>query len=149
MRVISDGRTLTALSWAAAFLVSAFLEGETVVTVVRVGLFGTRPPLTVFQTVLHVLIALLALALWPLFRGRLERITLVIAAAASSSTALYGIGLRSAGLSAFRLLSHLCVYALITAVAGLNGAAIARTSVYRSTKQKKGPGFPEPTQGTS
>ena|SRR5215469_7071510 len=111
-------KALTRLAWVAVFLLSGFLGGDTVVTMTRVGLFGLRPPLSIFHTVLRILIVVLALALLYVFQGRLERITLLIAAAAASSTALYGIGLRSAGLSAFRLLSHLAGYALIMAVAG-------------------------------
>lgn len=84
----------------------------------RVGLFGLRPPLSVFHTFLRILIAVVALALLYVFRCLLERIALLTAAAAASSTALYGIGLRSAGLSAFRFLSHLAAYALVMVVAG-------------------------------
>jgi len=48
----------------------------------------------------------------------LERVTLLMGAAAAGSSALYGLGLRSAALSAFRLLSHLAAYALAMIVAG-------------------------------
>jgi len=118
MRDNNTRKQLTALAWTAVFLVSGFLGGDTVATMMRVGLFGLRPPLPVFHTVLRVLIAVLALALLYVFKGLLERIALVMAAAAASSTALYGIGLRSPGLSAFRLLSHLAAYALVMFVAG-------------------------------
>lgn len=109
---------LTALVWAAVFLVSGFLEAGTIGTVQRIGLFGTRRPLPLVQTIIHVLIAIAALVLSCVFRAALERVTLLIAAAAAGSTALYGFGLRSSGLSAFRLLSHLAVYALLMFVAG-------------------------------
>src|SRR5215469_2623074 len=111
---------LTALVWAVFFLVSGFLGAGTVATMTRVGLFGLRPPLSLLQTVLRIVIVVVALALLSVLRSRLERIALLIAAAAASSTALYGVGLRSAGLSAFRLLSHLAAYALIMVVAGRN-----------------------------
>lgn len=112
------GKRLTVLAWVSVFLVSGFLVADTIVTMTRVGLFGLRPPLPVFQTVIRILLVVIALALLYVFQGRLERVTLLIAAAAASSTALYGIGLRSAGLSAFRLLSHLAAYVLIMFVAG-------------------------------
>ena len=54
----------------------------------RVGLFGLRPPLSVFHTFLRILIAVVALALLYVFRCLLERIALLTAAAAASSTAL-------------------------------------------------------------
>jgi hypothetical protein len=50
-----------------------------------------------------------------------ERIALLTAAVAASSTALYVIGLRSAELSAFRLLSHLAAYALVMFCCGSEG----------------------------
>jgi hypothetical protein len=110
---------LNALVWVVFFLVSGFLGADTVATMTRVGLFGLRPPLSLLQTVLRIVIVVVALALLSVLRSRLERIALLIGAAASS-TALYGVGLRSAGLSAFRLLSHLAAYALIMVVAGRN-----------------------------
>jgi hypothetical protein len=91
MRDDDTRKRLIALAWVAAFLVSGFLGGDSVVTMTRVGLFGQRPPLPVFHTVLRILIVVVALALLYVFQGRLERIALLVAAAAASSTALYGI----------------------------------------------------------
>jgi len=65
-------KRLIALAWVAAFLVSGFLGGDSVVTMTRVGLFGQRPPLLVFHTVLRILIVVVALALLYVFQGRLE-----------------------------------------------------------------------------
>ena len=108
----------TASAWVAVFLVAGLLAGGTIFTMTRVGLFGPRPPLSVFHTAIRILIAVIALALLSVFQDHLERIALLMAAAAASSTALYGLGMRSAGLSAFRLLSHLAAYTLIMFVAG-------------------------------
>jgi len=105
-----------AVGWAAAFLISSYLEYGTIVKIRSVGLTGPRAPVPPLQTALHVLMALAALALMLVFRSRLERIMLVTAAAASASTALYGFGGRSDMLSGFRLLSHLAAYALIMVV---------------------------------
>ena len=119
---------LAALAWAAVFLITGFLEGETLGTIDHVGLFGTRPPLPPAQTALRILIAAGALGLLFVFRSALERVTLLAAAAAASSTALYGLGYRAAGLSAFRLLSHVAAYGLIMVAASLRFAAAGRAS---------------------
>jgi len=118
MRDNNTRKRLTTLAWTTVFLVAGFLGGDTVATIMPVGLFGLRPPLSLVHTVLRILIVILALALLYVFNGLLERIALVMAAAAASSSALYGIGLRSAGLSAFRLLSHLAAFTLVMFVAG-------------------------------
>jgi len=115
---------LIALGWLAVFLASAFLTGETVATMHRFGLTGERPPLPAVQTILRILIVVAALALVPVFRGVLERCTLLMGAAAAGSSALFGFGLRSAGLSAFRLLSHLAAFALAMLVAGWRVAPV-------------------------
>jgi hypothetical protein len=117
---------LTALAWAAVFSVSGFLSGETIATIVRDGLVGTRPPLSLFHAVLRILIVIVALMLIFVFHSILERIVLLAAAAAAGSSALYGFGLRSAGLSAFRLLSHLAAFALLMLLAGRSFAAARR-----------------------
>jgi hypothetical protein len=104
---------LTRPAWVAVILVAGFLGWDTIMTMQRVGLVGERPPVPVFQAAVRILIAIVAVALWFVFRGILERIALLTAAAAASSTALYGFGFRSPGLSAFRLLSHLAAYALV------------------------------------
>ena len=41
---------LTPLAWVVVFLVSGFLECDQVATMLRVGLFGVRPPLSVVHT---------------------------------------------------------------------------------------------------
>ena len=140
---MSDNKTrmrLIALAWAAVFLVSGFLGGDTVVTMTRVGLFGPRPPLSVFHTALRILIVVVALVLLYVFQDRLERIALLIAVAAASSTALYGIGLRSALLSAFRLVSHLAAYALIMSIAGRRAAITLRQHLCRDANTLGGKG---------
>jgi hypothetical protein len=108
----------TPLAWIVVFLVSGLLECDQVATIQRVGLFGVRPPLSVAHTVLRVLIVIASIALLYVFHSALQRIALLTATAAAGSSALYGFGLRSAGLSAFRLLSHLLAYALVMLVAG-------------------------------
>lgn len=109
---------LAITAWVAIFLACGFLAGETVATIRRVGLTGARPPLPAVHTALRVLIMVVALALVFVFRRTFERVALIAAAAAAASTALYGFGLRSAGLSAFRLLSHVAAYVLLMLVAG-------------------------------
>jgi hypothetical protein len=106
-----------AVGWAAIFIACGYLGFGTVGTLRRVGLFGARPPLSMLNAVWHIVIAIRAVALLFVFRGALERVALLIAASASSSTALYGFGLRSSTLSGFRLLSHFAAYALIMIVA--------------------------------
>jgi hypothetical protein len=108
---------LTALAGVSVFLLGGFLEADTVATMRRVGLFGARPPLSLTHTAIRILIVIVALALLYVFRRVLDRIALLIAAAAAGSSALYGFGLRSAALSAFRVLSHFAAYALVMFVA--------------------------------
>jgi len=117
---------LAALAWVAVFLIAGVLASETIETIRTVGLFGTRPPLPVVQLVLRILIIATALGLLSVFRSVLDRITLLVVAAAAGSTALYGLGYRSAGLSAFRLLSHLAAYALAMVVASRKVASARR-----------------------
>jgi len=117
---------LTALAWAAVFLISGFLARETIETMRHVGLFGTRTPLPVAQTVVRILMIAVALGLLCVFRSALDRVALLVVAAAAGSTALYGFGYRSAGLSAFRLLSHLAAYALVMVIASWKVAAKRR-----------------------
>jgi hypothetical protein len=117
---------LTALAWVAVFLISGFLANETIETMRHVGLFGTRPPLPVAQTVLRILIIAVALGSCAFFQSALDRMTLLVVAGAAGSTAIYGLGYRSAGLSAFRLLSHLAAYALVMVVASRKVAAARR-----------------------
>ena len=130
---------LALLAWAAAFTVSGFLVIDTVATLQRIGLVGARPPLPVAQTALRIVIVVVALALSYVRRDILERITLLMAAAAAGSTALHGFGLRSAGLSAFRLLSHLAAYALVMCVAGRRAAVALRQPKLEHTLQDAKP----------
>jgi hypothetical protein len=109
---------LPALFWVLVFAAAALLTIDTATTIVNVGLIGDRSPLSVSQTGLRIALMVSALGLMFVRRNRLERITLLSGAAAAGSSAIYGFGLRSAGLSAFRLLSHLILYALATLVAG-------------------------------
>ena len=78
------------------------------------------------QAILRILIGAVLLLLLRVFESALARTSLLIAAAAAGSTALYGFGFRSAGLSAFRLLSHLAAYALFTYVAAAKLAVSRR-----------------------
>lgn len=119
-------RRFIALAWVAVFLISGSLAGETIETLRRVGLFGTRPSLPMTQTVLRILILAVALGLLRFSRSVLDLLTLLVVAAAAGSTALYGLGYRSSVLSAFRLLSHLAAYVLVMVVASRKVAATRR-----------------------
>ena len=105
------------LAWFVVMVVAALLVVETVAEILRVGLTGTRPPLSAFQTSLRIVLGVGAIALLGWRRHVLERATLLVGAAAACSSALYGFGMRSLALSAFRLLSHLVTYVLAMAVA--------------------------------
>jgi hypothetical protein len=109
---------LTLLAWVAVLIASGVLAVDTALAIQRIGLTGTRPELSVLQTGLRIAIVVGALGLLSVCRNSLERITLLMGAAAAGSSALYGLGLRSPALSAFRLLSHLAAYALAMIVAG-------------------------------
>jgi TRAP-type C4-dicarboxylate transport system permease small subunit len=102
---------LSLVGWAAILIASAWLAVGTVAQMLSVGLFGQRPPLTSFDTGLRIVIVAGAVTLCCVRRDALERVTLIAGAAAAGSSALYGFGMRSPGLSAFRLLSHLVAYA--------------------------------------
>jgi len=115
----------SAFAWVAVFLISGFLASETIASMRRFGLFGARPPIPVTQTVLRIVIIAVALGLLYFFRSVLDRMMLLVVAAAAGSTALYGLGYRSASLSAFRFLSHLAAYALLMVVAS-RWVAVAR-----------------------
>jgi hypothetical protein len=108
---------VTRLAWAAVLGAAAFLAIDTVAAIARIGLAGARPPLPPLQTALRIAVVVGAFGLLAVVRGGLERITLLVGAAAAGSSALYGFGLRSPALSSFRLLSHLAVYVLAMAVA--------------------------------
>jgi len=123
---------LVGVGWFLVLSVAAVLTAQTAMYIALNGLVAVRPPLSTFQTGLRVFLALGALI--PLFirRDVLERVTLIIGAAAASSTALYGLGVRSSFLSAFRLLSHLAVYLLAVVVAWrLVSAAFRQLTIQR------------------
>lgn len=105
------------LAWGAVLIASGYLALDTALAIQRIGLTGTRPELSVLQAGLRIAIVVGALGLLSVCRNSLERVTLLMGAAAAGSSALYGFGLRSAALSAFRLLSHLAAYALAMIVA--------------------------------
>jgi hypothetical protein len=109
---------LTLLAWVAVLIVSGFLAVDTALAIQRIGLTGTRPELSVLQTGLRIAIVVGALGLLSVCRNSLQRITLLMGAAAAGSSALYGLGLSSPALSAFRLLAHLAAYGLAMIVAG-------------------------------
>ena len=87
-------------------------------TILQVGLIGERPPLSVLQTGLRIVIVLSAVGVVFVRRNLFERITLLTGAAAAGSSAVYGFGLRLPSLSAFRLLSHLVMYGMVAILAG-------------------------------
>ena len=109
---------LIRLGWVAVLVASGVLAVDAALAIWRIGLTGTRPELSVLQTGLRIAIVVGALGLLSICRTNLERVTLLTGAAAAGSSALYGLGLRSPALSAFRLLSHLAAYALAMIVAG-------------------------------
>jgi hypothetical protein len=114
----SAGNRLALLAWVAVFGAAVILVLQTAAQIHRIGLVGARPSLSAFQTCLRIVIVVAAVVLAYLRRGLLERVTLLVGAAAAGSSALYGFGLRSPALSAFRLLSHLAAYALAAIAAG-------------------------------
>jgi hypothetical protein len=114
------------LGWIVILIASAWMAVGTMLQILEVGLFGQRPPLTAFDTALRIAIVAGAVTLLFVRRDLLERVTLVTGAAAAGSSALFGFGVRSPGLSAFRLLSHLAAYTLATIAAGRSAAAAAR-----------------------
>jgi len=103
--------------WLVVFLAAVGLAIETAGQILRIGFFGERPPLSMFQTLLRVVFAVAAIGLLLVRHNVLDRATLIVGAAAAGSSVLFGLGLRSAALSAFRLLSHLILYVLAAAVA--------------------------------
>jgi hypothetical protein len=98
--------------WLAVFVGAAMLAVNTTVQIEQIGLTGPRPPLSAFDTALRIVFVFGAIVLLYFRRHPLERLTLIIGAAAAGSSALYGFGVRSDSLSAFRLLSHLAAYTL-------------------------------------
>jgi hypothetical protein len=93
------------------------LAAGTISTILHTGLTGARPPISLAATLLRALMVFAALSLLSTFRRPLERVTLLIAAAAALCTTLYGFGIRSPLLSAARLALHLAAYVLLMLVA--------------------------------
>lgn len=115
---------MKATAWVAIAAASLLLAVDTLRTIFDVGLFGERPPLSTPQTVLRLALIIAALALFVVRRHPLERTALALSVAAAGSSFLYGMGMRSPALAAFRLLSHLAMYALVAIASG----RLARTS---------------------
>ena len=107
-----------ALFWVCVLGVATFLAVDTAVIIERVGLTGARPPLSMFHAAVRIAIVVSAIGLMFVRLDLFERLTAITGAVAAGSSALYGFGMRSAGLSAVRLLSHLLLYGLLAIVAG-------------------------------
>jgi hypothetical protein len=103
----------------------------------RFGL-APRPPLSTAQITLRIAIATGAAAFWFLRRDRLERLTLICATVAASSSALYGFGYTSPAVRANRLLFHFLGYALgAIAIARLwNQGPSTHDSVWRKPNER-------------
>ena len=71
-----------------------------------------RPPLSLLQTVLRFAVVAFALVLALCRRHWIERTALLCAVVAAGSSALFGLGFRSAILDIIRLLFHFIGYAL-------------------------------------
>lgn len=108
---------LVVVMWTVVFGLAVWLTIETVTTIANVGLTGDRPPLPAFQTALRVVFGAGGLVFFAIRRDPWERVTGILGAAAAGSTTLFGFGFRSPALSAFRLLSHLALFALAAIVA--------------------------------
>jgi hypothetical protein len=103
--------------WAAVAIAGAVRTADTAQLILDIGLTGARPPLSTADTALRIVLCAGALGWFYFRRDVLERVTTITGAAAAGSSMLYGFGLRSPALSAFRLVSHLILYALVVVVA--------------------------------
>ena len=117
------------LFWIVVLVAASMLAVDTAMFILRSGLVADRPPLPVAQTVLRIAIVAGAVVFMFIRRDALERLTLLTAAAAAGSSMLFGFGVRSPLLSAFRLVSHLAAYALAAIV-----AARALAELYRRVR---------------
>ncbi len=98
----------------------------------RFGL-APRPPLSVFQTLLRLLVVGSAFFLWWRCRDLIQRIALSCAIIAAGSSALFGFGVDSTGLRVVRLLFHFLAYSF-GALAILRWFASAVRNRRRSNK---------------
>ena len=71
-----------------------------------------RSPLSVFQTLLRLLVVILALILLRVRSDLIERIALACAVVAAGSSFLFGLGVNSTGNQVVRLLFHFLAYSL-------------------------------------
>src|SRR5262245_30243681 len=110
-------REFIAAAWLAVLVAAIGLALTTIGQIQEIGLTGPRPPLSAAETALRIALVLGAVAFVFLRRHPLERVTLIVGALAAGSSALFGFGMRSPLLSAFRLLSHLVLYMLATVCA--------------------------------
>ena len=109
---------MRAAGWMAIVAAGMFMTADTLNIINAIGLVGERPPLSSLQTGLRAVLIAGAIVLLKTFRHPLERSALVMAIAAAGSSFLYGMGMRSPALSAFRLISHLVMYLLVAIAAG-------------------------------
>lgn len=124
---------LVLCSWVVVLIAATALAVETAGQILRDGFFGLRPPLSMFQTGLRFVFFVGAIGLLPVRHHTLDRAALIVGAAAAASSVLFGLGLRSAALSVFRLLSHLILYVLAAVVAArLANVALRQTRMPES-----------------
>ena len=127
-------REVAAVAWLVVLIAAMGLALTTAGQIQEIGLTGPRPPLSTAQTALRIVLVVGAIAFLFLRRHPLERVALVVGALAAGSSALYGFGLRSPFLSAFRLLSHLALYVLASIVAARLMWVALRQHVARVTE---------------
>jgi hypothetical protein len=104
--------TLIVVGLAAVAVAGAVEAASTAIWTLRSGLFATRPPLPVSQTLLRVAIVFTAGGLLLVRRDLIERITLIFAVIAAGSSALFGLGVRSPLVDALRLIFHFLAYSM-------------------------------------
>jgi hypothetical protein len=104
--------TIVVATLVVALSVCAIGAAGTAVWTLRFGLFGPRPPLSAFDTVVRFAIVIAAVGLLVARLDLVERVTLVSTAIAAGSSALFGVGIRSPALSAVRLIFHFAAYSM-------------------------------------
>lgn len=110
-------RRVVTVFWLVVLGAALLLGFNTTRFILMAGLYAERPPLPWAHTALRFAIIVGSMVITFVARDRFLRATVLIAAVAAASTALFGLGLRSAPLSAFRLISHLVAYILIITLA--------------------------------